>query len=445
MQQEEQVLDARQREPMAWAQLARFRATPDIGEAPLDPRQLDLTLFEGLDIALVVARMLKLGKSWDDIRDIVPNIDVRLAGHDPEADPAYELDKQLRERWEVLGIDYLRQMPEPPKYLIKDKIRQGSLVAVYGSPGDLKTMLLMDLAVCVFAGIPWLPPRPGQAGGAFQVNQAGVLWLDQDNGGRRLQERFSALLRAARVENPSVALHAISLPRPPFDVSSAKEADLLIAQIRKSQAGLCVIDNLGTVSGGRDENSSEMVNVMGNLRSIAEATDCTIIVIHHARKGGTSDKGRDGDLLRGHSSIEAAIDLALLVKRKGDTITVQSTKTRDNPVHTFQADWVYEQTVQGALWTAGFRYAGTPEPDGSKSEYQPEQIREILNNMTSVPNQSELKKQVREKLKVADTKAGQLIAEAVRAKEIQAVKLGKAPNSPVNYYPVEPGVSQRAE
>jgi hypothetical protein len=65
--------------------------------------------------------------------------------------------------------------------------------------------------------------------------------------------------------------------------------------------------------------------------------------------------------------------------------------------------------------------------------------------MTSVPNQSELKKQVREKLKVADTKAGQLIAEAVRAKEIQAVKLGKAPNSPVNYYPVEPGVSQRAE
>ena len=56
----------------------------------------------------------------------------------------------------------------------------------------------------------------------------------------------------------------------------------------------CIIDNLGTVSGGRDENSSEMVDVMANLRWAAQESGATIWIIHHARKGTGTTNGREG-------------------------------------------------------------------------------------------------------------------------------------------------------
>ena len=71
-----------------------------------------------------------------------------------------------------------------------------------------------------------------------------------------------------------------------------------------------------------------------------------MIVIHHQRKGsaGASDPGqRKGDTLRGHSTIEASLDMALLVERNGreDAVIVTPTKTRD--FHRFD--------FFGALWT----------------------------------------------------------------------------------------------
>jgi hypothetical protein len=64
--------------------------------------------------------------------------------------------------------------------------------------------------------------------------------------------------------------------------------------------------------------------------------------VHHQRKdsGVTS---RAGDRLRGHSSIEAALDLALLVEREpdSDALTVRSTKERGVRVPPFGALFTY--------------------------------------------------------------------------------------------------------
>jgi hypothetical protein len=110
---------------------------------------------------------------------------------------------------------------------------------------------------------------------------------------------------------------------------------------------MIVIDNLGTVSGGVDENSPQMKAVMSNLRRLADVTGAAVIVIHHQRKSN-GFKGRVGDTLRGHSSIEAALDLALLVERdeeSGDSIKVKSTKTRNVEVMPFSATFIYKHKL----------------------------------------------------------------------------------------------------
>lgn len=220
---------------------------------------------------------------------------------------------------------------EPLQYIVSDLFNLPSLSVVYGAPGTMKSLLMADMMTCVVAGIPWL---------SHEVIQAPAIWIDLDNGLRRTHERIAALSKA-RDLTEEAPLSYMSMPNPPPSVVSSVYKEHLKGLIVKHGAKLVCIDNLKLISPSADENSDEMAVVMGNLREIAERTGAAIVIIHHQRKG--KQNGRTGDSLRGHSSIEAAIDLALHVNRKGseEHISVTSTKTRDVEVEPFGAIFKY--------------------------------------------------------------------------------------------------------
>src|SRR5262249_3969078 len=147
----------------------------------------------------------------------------------------------------------------------------------------LKSLLLADLCICVADGLPWLEPLPGNAGKAHTTQQAPVIWLDFDNGQNRTDQRFEALARARNVA-PDRALSYYCLPSPWFDAGDPKSCDALIKRIERDCAQFVVIDNLGIVHPGIDENSPLMSSVMANLRRIAEGTGCALVLLHHPRK-----------------------------------------------------------------------------------------------------------------------------------------------------------------
>jgi len=369
----------------------------------------------------------------DEILPLLPDEAlVELFPADPSATPDDLARIALRKRWDVLGADELLQPPRPPEYLVSGMVRTPGLVCVYGAPGDLKSMVLMDLAVAVASGKPWLAPLPevGQ-GGSYRVRPSPVLWLDMDNGPNRLQERFGALCRGHLAGRP--AIHAISLPRPLFDASKPDEADLLAAQIRILGAGMCVVDNLGTVSGGRDENSSQMVDVMANLRWVSEFTGATLFVIHHARKGQGFSNAREGDRLRGHSSIEASLDLALLVERQEDDLTIHSTKTRDDPVQPFVVRWTYERGRRGMLNTGRFWHISTVEPDVPDYVRIARELPMVLETFDKPPNQSTLRKYLVDEYDCADLTARRVIQWAVEHALIVEERDGDHRTAPKRY------------
>jgi hypothetical protein len=99
-----------------------------------------------------------------------------------------------------------------------------------------------------------------------------------------------------------------------------------------------------------------MGSIMANFRRLVEDTGAANILIHHQRKDSGTN-ARAGNRLRGHSSIEAAIDLALLVEREPQavSVTVQSPKVRGVNVPPFGAMFSYEHKPGTAeLATAGF-------------------------------------------------------------------------------------------
>jgi len=241
--------------------------------------------------------------------------------------------------WEFCNLEHAYAPRPPLAYVVSGLLPIESLSIFYGVPGTFKTMLLQDMAVCVAAGSPWLPPLPGHGGVTPRATRrAPVLWIDFDNGGRRTHERFGALARAQNVP-VDTPLHYVSMPTPWLNAFDPEAVDALIPRISELGAKLVILDNLGAVSGGADENSIQMLRVLHNLRRMAEGTGAAVVLIHHPRKG---TGGRLGENLRGHSSIEAAVDLALLVERTADIVKVRTAKSRDADVPPFSAMFTWE-------------------------------------------------------------------------------------------------------
>ena len=290
-----------------------------------------------------------------------------------------ELPPTPPDGWQALTISDFHAPREPIKYILDGIIKAKSLNILYGSPGDLKTMLLQDLCVCVPMGKPWLAIAPWQNGGRpIPTLQCPVVWLDQDMGKDLILERFAALTKQHKAP-PDLPLKVYTFQDPPFDASNPASVSILAARI--AGAGLVVIDNLGTVSGGIEENASGMRVVMANLRWLAETSGAAIVLIHHQRKSNGLNE-RAGDALRGHSSIEAALDFALHVNREpySDQITVKSTKTRTREIAPFTAQFTYTHNDKSELETAQFY---SIEPEDLLSNYAIE--REIKAALASGP------------------------------------------------------------
>lgn len=288
--------------------------------------------------------------------------------------------------------------PRPAtQYLVDGLIESKSLVITYGSPGAMKSLLLADLAVCVAGGLRWLASIGADDTVSYSTVQTPVLWIDADNGVRRTHERFAAIARTHQVP-PTTPLWYVSMPSPALDASDAFATENLAARIISRGVGLVVIDNLSVISGKADENSDEMVAVMANLRQLVETTGAAVIVIHHQRKGSAGFQGRKGETLRGHSSINAALDLALLVEREeqASCISIRATKERGAPVKPFAAEFVYtHQPDSHELLSA--RFSGRPfrtEPDPSEENLGDEVVAIVAENRGI--NQSALRKQAKE-------------------------------------------------
>jgi hypothetical protein len=295
---------------------------------------------------------------------------------------------QRADEWEVYTLADAYAPRAPLQFLVTGLLPLPSLSVCYGAPGTLKSMLLADMAICVASGSMWLPSETRSNGNGRETTQEAVIWIDLDNGKRRTHERFAALARSRSL--PATApLYYVSMPTPWPDAGSMKAMEDLARRLKQLKVKLAIIDNLGLIKGNADENSADMVKVMGNLRWLAEQTGTAVIVVHHQRKGNGLI-GRAGESLRGHSSIEASLDLALLVDRepRSQDLAIHSTKTRDVDVPPFGARFAFEHKP-GTKELAIAQFCGIEIEDGTSDSTLEIAIGEVVTARHPI-NQSNL-------------------------------------------------------
>jgi len=230
--------------------------------------------------------------------------------------------------------DALQDRP-PMDYVVKNVIPLPSLNMFYGTSGTLKTNLILDMAVCVALGRKWLTDTNNKSG--YETKKNPVLWVDADSGIRALDIRIGAMLRAYKGNSKTPIIYT-SFLSPAFEAGRDPKAIIeMIELIKDYKSHMIVFDNLGTFSGGKDEITSQMIQVMSNFRLISEKTSSAVILIHHEPK---NESGRRTP--RGHTSIEAALDYGFGISRESDVIQIESTKARHWNVDPFAAMWTYE-------------------------------------------------------------------------------------------------------
>lgn len=232
-------------------------------------------------------------------------------------------------------------VPKPKiGYLVDRVLPAGSVTVWYGFPGSLKSNIVMDMAMAVATGTPWLPSMPPDTTVTGRtVVQTPVVWIDIDNGEDVVEERLRAF---GSVYGATPATDFYYMPYPDIRAVSGKYMTDLTNFIATTGLirPLIVIDTLLRAAKVKDENSSEMDTVMYNIRKLAEDLKATLAMISHSNK---VNNGRAGNALRGHSSIEGGVDSVFRVSRENnsDIIEVTNEKARRKPVDPFSARWTY--------------------------------------------------------------------------------------------------------
>lgn len=186
-------------------------------------------------------------------------------------------------------------------YVIKGLLDSTAMSVVYGQSNVGKSFFAIDIAWHVAAGMPWRELR---------VNQGAVVYVAAESGESVLRRVMARRQEHGSVEVPLAVIPvSVDLLNPTADTQRLIDAILAAGEECAQPVTLVVVDTLSRSFGGGDENTSkDMTGFVANIDRIRTATDAHVLVVHHAGK----DDARGA---RGHSSLRAATDTEISIKR----------------------------------------------------------------------------------------------------------------------------------
>ncbi|MBM4419807.1 MAG: hypothetical protein FJ033_16100 [Chloroflexi bacterium] len=200
--------------------------------------------------------------------------------------------------------------PPPVPWILEGWIARGDLAMIIAHPGAGKSLLSLLLAIRARTADP-----AGLVLGETVTKIENAGYIDLENPKVEAHARLAAYGLTSTNHD---GLHYFTWEGVgDFTISTPDGRARLEATVATYNLDLVVIDSFRRAAPGVDENDSGAISaILTPLRSISARHDCSIIVIHHARK-----KARDGtddaiEMIRGSSDIGASLDQLLYLRTK---------------------------------------------------------------------------------------------------------------------------------
>lgn len=229
-------------------------------------------------------------------------------------------DVGTRERMEdmLLRPSQLRTF-EDPGWDVEGVLVERSLTVLYGMGGSYKSFLALDWALCRAAGTGWFE-REVKPGKALYIAAEGVAAYGKRTESWLVREGldWDAVEDGFRVYPKAVNLVS-------EQAEARAYAEALVELVVEGGYDLLVVDTLRKAMPGGDENAvQDMGRVYELLERVKQLASATVLVIHHANKGGG---------YRGSSSIYDDADAVFRLRRVGGAgsglVNLQCDKQKD--------------------------------------------------------------------------------------------------------------------
>lgn len=226
---------------------------------------------------------------------------------------------QLKEYFNKYGGD-------GTSWLIDDWLPMDSITFLISPPESYKTWLLLDLAVSVSSGFPFL--------GKFQVRKQGpVILIQQEDAHGGITERLSVIIQSRMNLHASCSGDQWEMPLLPdlpiyihpdrmlrFD--NKQVMDSLEAVIAKIRPSIVLIDPLYSATSTDNYMASAAENML-RLKTLRDRYKCSFIIAHHSKKNVDPDSTAREDAW-GSQFLNAFLETGWQIRR--------SSKLGDNEV-----------------------------------------------------------------------------------------------------------------
>jgi hypothetical protein len=233
------------------------------------------------------------------------------------------VEKLRRPRFPLLRMEQISADRET-RYLVKNVLPAEGLIVLWGRPKCGKSFWTFDLAAHIAVGIPYRGQKVRQgpvvyiaAEGAAGFNARVEAWRNRHLGTAQ---------RATGVSGgPSLAPIPFHLLPMRLDLVSDHAAFIadVQAQLEGTPPALVVIDTLNRTYTGSESSDEDMTAYIAAADAIKTAFKCSVIVVHHC--------GHEASRPRGHSSLTAAADTQIAIRRDGDFVTATVEWNKDGP------------------------------------------------------------------------------------------------------------------
>jgi len=233
----------------------------------------------------------------------------------------------------VDASEMLANPPPAPAELVHGLLHKGSKLVLGGGSKTFKTWTLLDLAVSVAHGEPWL---------SMKTSKGRVLYLNFEIQDWSFRQRIAAVGQA---KNLSIAHGRLEL----WNLRGhAADFDALLPEIRdriKADGhSLIVLDPIYKLYGnGLDENSAgDVARLLNAIDDLAATTGAAVAFGAHFSKGNQAAK-ESIDRISGSGVFARDPDSILVMTRheEPDAFTVETTLRNFKPVEPFVVRWNY--------------------------------------------------------------------------------------------------------
>lgn len=257
---------------------------------------------KGLSADIVETLLLEWNERNDpplpihEVRTTIKSIERQHTGADNQFTQVDFQDDRTKSEEKTLNTFDVMRMTDYVKgyggggvsWLVNDWLPDKSITFLVSPPESYKTWILLDLAVSISAGVPFL--------GRYEVNQTGpTLIVQQEDSHEGLTDRLALIVEQKLGINAKLEGETWQIPSMPdlpiyihpsralrFD--NKKVLEEMEEQIKIIKPKVIMIDPLYSTTAAVDNYMADLANQMMVLKTWRDKYGCSFVIAHHSKK-----------------------------------------------------------------------------------------------------------------------------------------------------------------